>query len=199
MKYDYIVIEREYGSGGTETGKLLSQKLNIPCFGEEIPRGVAEKLNIPLSEVLKHEESTTGSLLYSLYALSQMNSGSDDMLSKDGLVFIEEQKLIHEYALKGPAIFVGRCAEKSLENEKVLTVFIHADLESRKRRAVSEYGIPEGSAASVIAKYDKKRDSYYRLNTSKKWKNLGSYNMVLDSGKLGVETCVNIIAAAVNR
>lgn len=196
MKYDYIVIEREYGSGGREIGKLLGERLNIPCYGEEIPQGVAEKLNIPLDEVQKHEESTTSSLLYSLYALSQMGNVSGDMLSKDGLVFVEEQKLIHEYALKGSAVFVGRCAQKPLENGKVLTVFIHADIDSRKRRAVSKYGISEGNAAGVIARYDKKRDSYYRLNTSKKWKSFDNYDMALDSGKLGIEACVDIIAAA---
>lgn len=196
MKYDYIVIEREYGSGGREIGRLLSKELNLPCYGEEIPEGVAEKLRIPLSEVQKYEESTTGSFLYTLYALSRMNESSESMLSRDGEIFVEEQKLIHEYALKGPAIFVGRCAEKSLENKNILTVFIRSDPESRIRRAVSKYGIPEGSAPGVVAKYDKKRSSYYHLNTGKKWREVGNYDMVLDSGALGIEACVSVIAAA---
>ena len=30
MKYRYLTIEREYGSGGTEIGRRLSEKLGIP-------------------------------------------------------------------------------------------------------------------------------------------------------------------------
>ena len=35
MKYNYIAIEREYASGGSEIGKKVSDILNIPCYGRE--------------------------------------------------------------------------------------------------------------------------------------------------------------------
>ena len=40
MRYKYVVIEREYGSGGTGIGKLLSEKTGIPCYGSEILKNV---------------------------------------------------------------------------------------------------------------------------------------------------------------
>ena len=43
MRYKYVVIEREYGSGGTGIGKLLSEKTGIPCYGSEI----LENVNAP--------------------------------------------------------------------------------------------------------------------------------------------------------
>ena len=36
MKYRYITIEREYGSGGTQIGKKLGEVCNVPFYGREI-------------------------------------------------------------------------------------------------------------------------------------------------------------------
>ncbi|MCH5334025.1 MAG: cytidylate kinase-like family protein [Agathobacter sp.] len=196
MKYDYVVIEREYGSGGTEIGKMLAEKTGIPCYGSEILEGVSERLQIPVSDIQKYEETTTNSFLYSLYAIGKMNEGAEHLLSKENEIFLEEQKLIKEYALHGPAVFVGRCAVIALESHKVLKIFVHADDESRKQRAVKEYGIPENMADSTMAKYDKKRRNYYSANTGKKWNDWRNYDIILDSGKLGTEACAQIIQAA---
>ena len=196
MKYDYVVIEREYGSGGTGIGKALSEKTNIPCYGGEILEGVSKKLQIPVSDIQIFEESTTNSFLYSIYAIGKMGDGSGNYLSKENQIFLEQQNLIKEYAMQGPAIFVGRCAASALDDKNVLTVYIHADSEIRKKRAVQEYGIPENLADSTMAKFDKKRRNYYHVNTGKKWRDWSNYDIVLDSGKLGLEACVRIIQTA---
>ena len=196
MRYDYVVIEREYGSGGTEIGQMLSERLNIPCYGSEILTGVSERLHLPVSDIQKYEESTTNSFLYSIYAIGRMNEGAENLLSKEGQIFVEEQKLIKEYALHGPAIFVGRCAANALEAQKVLTVYVYADEKSRRQRAVVEYGIPENMADSTMAKYDRKRKNYFFANTGKKWNDRSNYNIILDSGELGLDVCVRVIQAA---
>lgn len=195
MKYRYVVIEREYGSGGTGIGKKLSEKTGIPCYGSEILKGVSEKLQIPVSDIEQYEENTTNSFMYSLYAFGRMHDESANLLSGENQIFMEEQNLIREYALQGTAIFVGRCAASALENKNILAVYIHADRECRKRRAIEEYGIPEKMADSVVTKYDRKRRNFYSVNTGKKWNDWNNYDMVLDSGKLGVEGCVNAIQA----
>lgn len=196
MKYKYVVIEREYGSGGTQIGRLLSEKADIPCCGTEILSDVSQKLQIPVSEIERYEESISGSFLYSLYALGRINDGSGDMLSKEDKIFIEEQRLIKEYALCGPSIFIGRCAEKALQGQSVLNVFIHADEEFRKKRIAEEYGIAEKQISGAMAKFDKKRRNFYYANTGRKWNDHSNYHIVLDSSKLGIERCADIIHAA---
>ncbi len=199
MNYRYVVIEREYGSGGTEIGRLLSEKTGIPCYGSEIQKEVSEKMNIPVSEIEKYEESVTNSLLYSLYAISRMNSDTDNILSREDRIFVEQQRLIKEYAMRGPAIFVGRCAGSALPAEDVLSVFIHADKEFRAERAVNEYGIDQNSAAYIMVRFDKKRRSYYSANTGKKWTDMSNYHLVLDSGKLGLDVCAEVIRSALGK
>lgn len=196
MKYRYVVIEREYGSGGTGIGQLLSERTKIPCYGSEILKGVSCKLQIPVSDIEKYEENTTNSFLYSLYAFSRMSAEPESLLSAENRIFMEEQALIREYAMQGAGIFIGRCAAGALEDKKTLKVFIYADRESRKRRAIEEYKIPEKMADLIISKYDRKRRNFYSVNTGKKWNDWNNYDMVLDSGSLGSESCVNIIQAA---
>lgn len=198
MKYKYVVIEREYGSGGTEIGRQLSELAGIPCYGAEILEEVSRSMNIPVSDIEKYEESVTNSILYSLYAFGKMNESSDAFLSNEDKVFVEQQRLIKEYAAQSPAIFVGRCAAAALERDKVLSVFIRADKEFRKQRAVKEYGIAEASAAAVMSRFDKRRKSYYSANTGKKWTDRSNYQLILDSGRLGIEQCARIIRTALD-
>lgn len=196
MKYRYVVIEREYGSGGTEIGKLLSEKTGFPCYGSMILDRVSEKLNVSIAEIQQFEERAANNLMYSLYALSKMNEGSDDMLSVEDRIFLEEQRLIKEYAMKGSGIFVGRCAASALDAAHTLTVFIHADEAYRKQRIMQEYGIAENAVYSTMTRFDKRRKHYYSANTGNKWKDWNNYQIVLNSGKLGTDTCADMLLAA---
>ena len=62
------------------------------------------------------------------------------------------------------------------------------------KRAVEEYHIPEDRALSVLRAFDRRRANFYHANTNLAWKEKLGYHMVLDSGKLGLETCAGIIA-----
>ncbi len=194
MRYHYVVIEREYGSAGTEIGEKLSEISGIPCYGIEILERVSAKLNIGIDQIERYEEKATNSFLYSIYLMGKMNDGTDGNLSNEGLVYLEEQKIIRSLAEEGPAVFIGRCAANALKDrEDVLKVFIHADRELRKKRAVEVYEIRPDSADAVIQKFDHKRSSYYTVNTGKDWRDLSNYHLILDSGKLGSRYCAGIL------
>ncbi len=38
-----ITISREFGSGGRTVGKLVAEKLNIPCYDQEIIQKIAQE------------------------------------------------------------------------------------------------------------------------------------------------------------
>lgn len=197
MKYHYAVIEREYGSAGTEIGKKLSEISGIPCYGIEILEQVSAKLNIGIDQIERYEERATNSFLYSIYLMGKMNEGINGSLSNEGLIYLEEQNIIKNLAEEGPAVFVGRCAANALENRNdVLRVFIHADKSLRRKRAVEDYEISKNGADAVIQKFDRKRSSYYKANTGKDWRDRANYHLILDSGKLGIERCADILWSA---
>ena len=198
MKYHYVAFEREYGSGGTGIGQRLSELSGLPCHGSDILERVSQVLGLAVDQIDRYEEKATNSLLYSLYLLGQVNGGARaERLSNEGVVYLEEQKIIKDYAAHGPAIFVGRCAVNALADRKdVLRVFIRADKVLRLERAITSYGIPLEDAESTLQRFDRKRSRYYSANTGRDWRDWSNYDLILDSGTLGIDACARAVLAA---
>ena len=195
MKFRYITIEREYGSGGTNIARKLSEVTGVPCYGQEILEAVAKKQGIPVERINRYEEKATGSLIYAMFVMSRVQAGDPNMLTTEGKVFLDEQLEIRRLAMEGPAIFLGHCACDALKDQKgVVKVFIHSENEEEiKKRITKDYGIAPEEAESTRRFYNKKRAGYFRANTGDDWKDLKNYGVVLDSAKLGIEGCVNIL------
>lgn len=194
MKYHYLVMEREYGSGATQIGRRLSEILGIPCYGREILEKVAGKGHISAEQIEAYEEKATNSFLYSVYLMSRMDTGEANLASAESNIYLAEQRVIKELAASGPCILIGHCAAQALKDKKGLCrVFIHADRQTRLRRAVEEYGIPQADAARVLKKYDRKRENYYKANTSADWKDPDEYDMMLNSARMGTDGCIEIL------
>lgn len=198
MRYNVIAIEREYASGGSEAGQKLSMKLGIPCYGREILEEVARMEGTTPGQIEHLEETATNSFLYSIAMISKAATGDSTGLSRESALYLAEARVITEMVAQGPCILVGRCAGWVLkERNDLLRVFIHADMEKRKERAVSEYGISADKAENVLKRFDKRRSNFYSANSGRKWDNKEGYDLILDSGRLSIDKCVDIICEAV--
>ena len=194
MKYNYITIEREYGCGGTQIGREVAKRLGIACCDREIYEKIAGKLGMSVAEVEDKEEKTTNSLLYSLAMLVNVQNGKDT-LSAEQRIHLAMQDEMVRIADTGKSVFIGHCAMEALKDRRgVLKVFIRADDESKNQRIVNEYGIETGNVSRIREKVDKRRRNTFYANTMKKWEAPENYDLILDSGKLGVENCVSILA-----
>ena len=186
MKYQYITIEREFGSGGTRIGELLAKECKMPCYGREILECVARKYDISVEQIEQYEEGVTNSFLYTVFVMSKAQSGDMNMLA--------EQAAIQSLAQNGSAVFMGHCASEALKDRKgVVKVFIHADDAFKQKRIQEDYQISPNRMEFLRKKYDKKRANYYRANTMKRWDDYRNYDIVLNSGKLGIEGCVKVL------
>lgn len=198
MRYHIITIEREYGSGGTEIGQRLAKELGIPCYGKEILERVAAERGTTAEQLAHMEEKATGSFLYTLAMATNIATGVSDGLSEESGLYLAEGKVIKEMATEGPCIIVGRCAGWILRDRKdILNVFVHADPDYRKKRAVEVYGDSENKVDNLLKRCDRRRNSFYGANTGKCWDDKSGYQLMLDSSKLGIERCVDIISSAV--
>lgn len=195
MRFRYITIEREYGSGGTKIARSLAEAVGVPCYGHEILEAVAKKQGIPVERINQYEEKATGSLLYAMFVMNRVQAGDPNMLTAEGKVFLDEQLEIRRLSTKGPAIFLGHCASEALRDQKnLIKVFIHSEDENVvKKRITEDYGIAPEEVESTRRFYNKKRAGYFRANTGNDWKDLKNYDVVLDSAKLGIEGCVNVL------
>ena len=196
MKFQHITIEREYGSGGTEIACRLAEKCGMACYGKEILEAVAKEQNVSVEDIQRSEENVSNSFLYTVYAIGQMQSGNSSVLSAEGKLFVAEHKFIRNSANNGSAVYLGHCASHALKDFKILRVFIRCqDKEKKAKRVVEDYNIPESEVDKTCKRFDNKRSRYYYANTTKKWEDMNNYDVVLDSGVLGIAGCVDALAA----
>ncbi len=199
MKFRYVTIEREYGSGARIIGDKLAQKLDIPCYSTRVLELAAQRMHTTAENVRHLEEKSVGSLLYTIEMIGRIANGDTNSVPESVQLHAVEQEIIQELSRRGPAVFLGRCAGYALRNEKnVLHVFIRADWETRKRRVTEEYGIIAGVAEQRMKQTDKRRSNYYLSNTGRHWKDPKEYHMILDSSAIGIDNCVDILAAAMD-
>ena len=200
MKFKYITIEREYGSGGTVIARRLAEECGISCYGQEILEAVAKEQNVSVEDIQRSEENVSNSFLYTVYAIGQVQVGNSSILSPEGKLFVAEHEFIRKSAYNGPAVYLGHCASEALKNFKILKVFIRCqDREKKAKRVAEEYNIPDNEIERTCKRFDNKRSRYYHANTMKKWEDMNNYDVVLDSGVLGVDGCVAALKALIQK
>lgn len=192
-----ITIDREYGSGGRMIGKLLAERLGISFYNKEITEMAAKKSGMSEEAFEKVDETATSSLLYSVatggYMFGNYVSPQVDLPLNDKL-FITQSEIIKNIANQESCVIVGRCADYILKDRSdVINIFIHADKETRKERAINEYGIAADKVEGYLHKIDKKRRTYYNYYAGEKWGNSTNYHLCLNSSVLGIEGAIHII------
>ena len=196
-----ITIGREFGSGGHLIGKRLSKKLQIPFYDKELLDRAAKDSGLCKEIFENQDERPTNSFLYSLVMDSYSFGYSSNVMNDMPLnqkVFLAQFDTIKRLADEGPCVIIGRCADYALEDrDDLLSVFIHADQDTRVRRISKIYDLSANKARDRIRKNDKSRSSYYNYYTSKEWGAVDSYDLSIDSSKFGIDGSVDMILKAI--
>ena len=187
MKNRVVTISREFGSGGRTIGRKLAEELGIPCSDAELIQQLAQESGFSESYIRDAGEYAPGGYLSLL-------SNRAFALTNEDVLWELQYKVITDLAEKGPCVIVGRCADYILrDTADCLKVFIHADMDFRAKRIVEVYGEREQSPEQRLRDKDKRRAAYHRFYTNMKWGHAQNYHICLDSGKLGIDTCVAIL------
>lgn len=195
MKPILLSISREYGSGGREIADNISERLMVPVFDRKLIDITAEECGYSTKFVQEHEERMSNSLLYDMAVSSVLSPAADSITLPQNHVFLAQSKIIKELADENPsAVFVGRCADYILrEHPSLFSVFITADMDFRVKHAIEHYNIPADKAYSIISRQDKQRRWHYNYFTGLEWGASSNYHLILNTGKLGIETVTSIL------
>lgn len=203
MEKRIIAISREYGSGGRQIGKMTAAKLGMEYYDKELIEAAAKEIGFPSDIVSDREQRLTNSLLYNfavgtLYGITYPKEPKLSELPLTEQIFQVQKKAIEEAAKRGPCVFVGRCADNILRSRPdVIKVFIYAGYEVRRRRALEEYGELEEYIDDFMHQTDKRRRIHYENYTNQKWGARENYDLMLNSGELGVDKCISLLCDAV--
>ena len=182
-------IGREFGSGGREIGEKLAERLGIKLYDKELLQQAAKESGFCEEIFENHDEKPTSSFLYSLvmdtYSLNGYHSAPFLDMPLNHKVFLAQFDTIKKIAERESCVIVGRCADYALSD--------NPDMDKRVKIISQRANITESKARDLIQKQDKQRASYYNYYTSKKWGDSQSYHLTLDSGKLGIDGCIDMI------
>lgn len=181
-----ITIAREYGSGGRLIAQRVAEKLELVYYDNEVIDLAAKELGIDVDTIRKASEEKTSSFMYTM-------SSTAFTLPLNDQVFAMQSKIIRHLAKHDSCIIVNGCADYILEDyDEVLTVFIHAPIESRIRRVKEDYKEEHDDYKKYVMKKDKNRVNYYNYYTTKKWGQLKNFDLTINSD-LGIEEVADII------
>ncbi len=195
-----ITIGRQFGSAGHEIGEKIAKRFNIRFCDKEILTRAAKDSGFCEEMISNHDEKPTNSFLYNLvmdtYSFGYNSSSFVDMPISHK-VFLAQFDAIKSFANEGPCVIVGRCADYALSDyENVLNLFIYAD-DDFKIKYLMEHDESiksENKARELILRKDKQRASYYNYYSSKKWGHAETYDLCINSAKLGIDGTVDLIA-----
>lgn len=197
-----ITISRQYGSGGREIGSKLAEKFGIPFYDNELITRAAKESGYAEAAFHNAETKATNSLLYSI-AMGMSSYGNQEIgftqLSLDDRIYLAQSDVIRKVAEEGPCVIVGRCADYILkETENVINIFVYADMEFRKERAIRMDGLDPKRAEEEIIKMDKRRANYYNYHSGEKWGNAINYHLSVKSSYIGIDNTVDCIKAYID-
>lgn len=195
-----ITISREFGSGGREIGKRLSEYLGIPCYDHEIIELIAERQKLDRDYVSRISEND----IRAFYPTTIGHRFSVPMTAWQQSVRVSavQTEIVKELASQGDCVIVGRCADVILREMNPMNLFVYADIQSKIARCQARTSENENLSEKEIIKkmkqIDNGRESYRALFTNDKWGYRESYHLCINTSGREIKTLIPAIAEYIN-
>lgn len=187
-----INIGRQFGGGGLGVAIELGKKLGIPVYDKELITKAAQDSGFSAELFVQSDEKRRIFSLASIFS-SIYTSPTENYMSDKGLFEIQ-CTTIKKIAEQGSAVIVGRCSDYVLrELDCTLNVFLTSPLTERVARICERHNLAEDKAENLILQKDKAREEYYNYYTFGNWGVASTYDLCIDSSKLGIEGTADFI------
>ena len=190
MKNISIVIDREYGSGGRELARILSEKLGMEFYDGNLLVLAGKEYGIDLGTLRDYDEKGVGGVLPDL-SIGRSSAFGSLVNEAPYQVYSAQSRLVQQLVAKQPCIFLGRCTAQILATEArvpFVHAFIYASrMEDRIARARNVDGVEAGRIEAYIKRKDTQRKNYNRFFTEKIWGDPKNYDLMLNTSALGYD------------
>ncbi len=185
-----ICLGRQFGSGGRQLGKKLSELLGIAYFDKAIMIEMAKASGMDIDYLTRHDEQAPGFLDYALIGRFGHNR-----LFGASQTFQLLSDTLQKIASQQSCLIVGRTADYILRREpNLIKLFVHAPQTYRIRNVARRQKISPEEAVELISRYDQERARFYDFFTDKTWGEAASYDLAVDISKLGEEKTALFLA-----
>ena len=194
--YRIVTIARTYGSGGNAVGEEVARRLGCPCYSRQIIDRTAAQIGRTPEFVAENEQNISTAKLWEMIF---EDSGIPVSMnpSKDDAIYVSQSRTIRELAHHGPCVIVGRLGNWILrDNPHVLRVFVTSGPDSAASRVASRFNISTDEALRKLERVNSGRANHYRRYTGRQWTDIGEYDLMLNTDRVGIDGAVDIILRA---
>jgi cytidylate kinase len=207
-----ITISRQFGAAGVPVGRALAERFGAEFLDRAIVAQVAVRSGIPETELETYDERLPSFWQRIAAALATSSPEvvipdapyadlATHLTTHDRLVAIT-RSIIEEAAERGNAVIVGRGGAFILaQRPGTLHVQLHAAIDARIRYLISrvdeappDVRPDERSLREMCKSVDAARAAYIRGTFGADWLDATNYHLSIDTGHLGVERTVELIA-----
>ena len=184
---EILILDREFGAGGSTIGERLARRLNWRLFDEDLTREIAALARIPVDVCRRHEERVDPWLQRLVNVVWRgtfdRNLPSPDLaiLDTDRLVRLVEQAVLNA-AQSQPCVIIGRGAPHFLrERTDTVSVFLYASRELRFRRVLKRVGGNQDEAVELVDKVDEDRKKFVKHYLGYEWPNRHLFHVMVNT------------------
>ncbi|MBF4695538.1 cytidylate kinase-like family protein [Fusibacter ferrireducens] len=192
-----ITISREFGSGGRELGKRLSDIMNFDYYDSEIITAVAKNSECDanyIEEKLNHHSLQNFPISFrnTIASTAYMQSSKVPFL-------LEQRKVIEGIALLGKdCIIVGRNADVILGQYKPFNIFVCATMEAKIKRcferASENEQLTEKELIQEMKVIDKIRSQTRDILSSATWGRRDAYHLTINTSDWSIKDLTPAVA-----
>jgi cytidylate kinase len=198
-----VTVSASYGAGGSEIGPAVAAALGLPFVDRAVPAGVARKLDVPLDQAERRDETTDRGLwrVVSSMALVPEMSGAGPLAYhtfSDEHAFREKtEEVLLEIADGGGGVLLGRAAAIVLaDRPDTLHVRLDGPVEVRVAHAVARSGRSDAEVRRALRSNDAARAAYVRNFYRTDARDSRHYHLVLDTTAIPWAAAADLIVAA---
>lgn len=185
---EILLIDREFGAGGSTIGERLARRLNWKLFDEELTREIAAMARIPVDVCRRREERVDPWLQRLVHVI--WRGTFDRNLPSPDLAILDTNRLVHlieqavlKAAQSKPCVIIGRGAPHFLrERTDTLSVFLYASRELRFRRVLPRVGGDQREAVELVDSVDEDRKKFIKHYLGYEWPNRHLFQAMLNTG-----------------
>ena len=190
-----VTISREFGSGGREIGKRLSDKLNLTYYDKEIITEISKETGLSEEYIINISEKGIYPIAFN-FGRSFASFGN--LQSNQTEILVKQQEVLKKIAEKGNCIIVGRGADITLKDYNTMNIFVYSDMKSKinrcKTKAVEGENLSEKELEKKIIQVDKNRKDFHNLISNLEWGNKNNYNLCINTSGLEIKDIISSLA-----
>ena len=195
-----ITIGREFGSGGRELARRLSEELGFAYYDQEILKEIAERTQLSESYVRAIVERSPVTS-YPIHVVRSFHPAVSPVMDQTNKVCQEQTTIINELAETSDCIIVGRCADYILRDYKPLRIFVYSGMAEKiarcRQKSEDTKDLSDKELEKQIKNIDKNRKKYYDFYTGQEWGDKRNYDLMINTSNISIKVAAHEIAVMI--